>query len=241
MDDLQVSVIKLTDEELMREACESTFLGTSKTTLLDLYKAEHSPARTQLFWITLKKVKLFVSTHLLRHHVGSVPFQLSCRDDRNGGNPHVVEKCAEITAKLKAINSELSPETVNHIAQDCMESVEWLAENSDRNTKVNLSLLVNAQSLIDMAKLRLCTCAHAETRAVFNKIKQEVAKVDPSLAFMMVRKCVYRHGLCGEMRCCGFNSTPAFQIELADYMSNFSQTQCGVAVSNIMDMQKNEN
>lgn len=241
MDDLQVSVRKLTDEELMREACESTFLGKSKASLLDLYKAEHSPARTQLFWVTLKNVKLFVSTHLLRHHVGCVPFQLTCRDDRKGGNPGVVQKCKEITSLLETINPQSTFEAISNISRDCIEEVEWLAENADRNTKVNLSLLVNAQSLIDMAKLRLCTCAHVETRAVFAKIKQEIAKIDPSLASMMVRKCVYRNGLCGELRCCGFNTTPAFQIELADYVSNFSKAQKGTVESHVNTAQENEN
>lgn len=241
MNDLQISVRKLTDEELMREACESTFLGKSNARLLDLYKAEHSPVRTQLFWVTLKNVKLFVSTHLLRHHVGCVPFQLTCRDDRKGGNPGMVQKCKELTTKLKAINAQLTPDTINHIAYDCIEEVEWLAENADRNTKVNLSLLVNAQSLIDMAKLRLCTCAHIETREAFAKIKQEIAKVDPSLASMMVRKCVYRNGLCGELRCCGYNNTPAFQIELAEYVSNFSGMQKGTVESHVNMTQENEN
>ena len=240
MNDLQVSVKKLTDEELMREACESTFLGKSQASLLDLYKAEHSPVRTQMFWVTLKNVKLFISTHLLRHHVGSVPFQLTCRDDRKGGNPGMIQKCREITTKLRAIDGQLDPETITHVVQDCVGEVDWLAENADRNTKVNLSLLVNAQSLIDMAKLRLCNCAHVETRTVFDLIKKEIAKQDPSLASMMVRKCVYRRGLCGEMRCCGFNSTPAFQIEIADYLSNFSGKQCGTTESHVKKSQEHE-
>lgn len=46
-----VSVRKLTDKELMQRACEMTFLGTSKQSLLSMYKAEHSPTRTQVFWI----------------------------------------------------------------------------------------------------------------------------------------------------------------------------------------------
>lgn len=230
MNDLIVSVRKLTDEELMREACESTFLGKSKASLLDLYKAEHSPARTQLFWVTLRNVKLFISTHLLRHHVGSVPFQLTCRDDRKGGNPGMTSKCQELVQNLNYISEELrhgQVEFANNAVAHCIEEVEWLANNADRNTKVALSLLINAQSLIDMAKLRLCSQAHAETRFVFNQIKQEVSKIDPALASMMVRKCVYRGGLCGEMRCCGFNKTAAFQTEMLAYAANFNERQIG--------------
>lgn len=45
-----VTVRKLTDRDLMLEACESTFIGKSNQSLLSIYKSEHSPARTQLFW-----------------------------------------------------------------------------------------------------------------------------------------------------------------------------------------------
>lgn len=234
MDNMQVSVKKLTDEDLMREACESTFIGKSKASLLSLYKAEHSPVRTQLFWITLKNIKLFISTHLIRHHVGSIPFQLTCRDDRKGANPGMVSKCQDIVSRLNEAASYCKAsdnESALTAIQTCADDINWLAENADRNTKVNLSLLVNAQSLIDMAKLRLCTQAHAETREAFELIRLEIAKVDPALASMMVRKCVYRGGLCGEMRCCGYNHTAAFQKELADYMSNFSKSQCGMVIA----------
>lgn len=227
MEDFQVTVKKLTDEELMREACESTFIGKSNASLVTMYKAEHSPARTQLFWITLKNVKLFVSTHLLRHHVGSVPFQLSCRDDRKGGNPGMTDKCAAIVRKLRCLQAESNLDAINSVLQECVEEIDWLSDNADRNTKVTLSILVNAQSLIDMAKLRLCNCAHIETRKAFAEIKKEVAKIDPALASMMVRKCVYRGGLCGEMRCCGFNGSMEFQRELGRYLNHFSKAQRG--------------
>lgn len=228
MDEFTVSVRKLTDEELMREACESTFMGKSHASLLDLYKAEHSPVRTQMFWVTLKHIPLFISTHLLRHHVGSVPFQLTCRDDRKGGNPGMRSKIDEVINKLKEVRNYERIATRTMTLDDVCNELEWLKDNADRYTPVNLSLLVNAQSLIDMAKLRLCNQAHAETRIVFNCIKEEIAKIDPSLASMMVRKCVYRGGLCGEMRCCGFNNTQAFQSEMKDYASNFSCKQIGL-------------
>ena len=231
MKDLIVSVRKLTDEGLMREACESTFLGKSRASLLDLYKAEHSPVRTQLFWVTLKNIKLFISTHLIRHHVGSIPFQLICRDDLKGGSPDVVTRCTSINNQLREIQSLLQSgqnEMANSLINRCVEDIDWLAENSDRNTPVNLSLLVNAQSLIDMAKLRLCTQAHRETVEVFKKIKSEIEKIDPALASMMVRKCVYRGGLCGEQRCCGFNRSSAFVKEMAAYTDNFTPAQRGL-------------
>ena len=217
MKDFTVSVRKMTDENLMRSACEMTFLGKSKQSLLSIYKAEHSPVRTQIFWVEFHNIPLAVSTHLIRHHVGSTPYQLTCRNDRQGGNPGLPGRVDEVIRLIQEGDIDKA-----------IEELDWIKENTDRETPVNLGLLINAQSLIDMAKLRICIQAHADTRHIFNVLKAEVAKVDPELAAMMVRKCVYRGGICGEPRCCKFNNTPAFERELADYLSNFSEIQRGI-------------
>lgn len=232
MKDFIVSVRKLTDEELMREACGMTFLGESHQSLLSIYKSEHSPARTQMFWVTLENIPLFVSTHLLRHHVGSQPYQLTCRTDRNGGNPGLPAKLDELKAQLQELMSHFHKGGVytaeQHQQMDKMlEEMDWLKYNADRETPVNLGLCLNAQSLIDMAKLRLCCQASFETRKVFEAIRYKISIVDEALAQMMVRKCIYRNGLCGEPRCCGYNSRPLFRIELEQYLKNFTQKQQG--------------
>ncbi len=216
-----MSVRKVTDEELMRSACEMTFLGKCRQTLLSMYKAEHSPARTQLFWVTFTNIPLFISTHLLRHHVGSIPYQLTCRDDRKGGNVGFPEKIDQI---IRWIN-EGSEESY----RNAVELLEHLRDNADRYTPVNLGLLINAQSIIDVSKLRLCTgCAHKETVEVYRAFKEAMKEVDPDLAAMMVRKCVYRGGICGESKCCGFNCTSAFQKEMKEYLNNFTPQQRGL-------------
>lgn len=220
MKKFSVSVRKITGVELMREACEMTFLGTSKQSLLSMYKAEHSPSRTQLFWIKLEGIPLHCATHLIRHHVGSVPFQLTCRDDRAGGNPGLIGRINDIIQNLRGeVNENVLEATINEL--------EWLQGNSDRYTPVNLGLLVNAQSLIDMSKLRLCMQAHKETVQVFQAIKQAISEQDPELAAVMVRKCVYRGGICGEPRCCGFNHSPKCKEEMSEYLKSFSDKQIG--------------
>lgn len=232
-----VSVKKLTDINLMREACEMTFNGKSHQSLLSIYKSEHSPARTQCFWVTCKNIPLFIATHLLRHHVGSVPFQLTCRDDRDGGNPGLRQKIANIVHKLKIATDKTimqDPEYVKDEINQAIEQLEWLGDNSDRYTPVNLGLFVNAQSLIDMAKLRLCNMAHTETIEVFKAIKQKIAEIDPELAVLMVRKCVYRGGICGEPRCCQFNSSSTFRKELKEYLINFNNNQQGILNETIL-------
>lgn len=215
----------------MQEACETTFLGKSHQSLLSIYKSEHSPARTQMFWIKLENIPLFVSTHLLRHHVGCVPFQLTCRDDRPGGNPGLIKKVNSLTEKLgNALNGVENGDHdwLDITLKEVVSELEWLKDNSDRYTPVNLSLMLNAQSLIDMAKLRLCLQAHKETIEVFSAIKNKIADIDPDLSAMMVRKCVYRGGICGEPKCCGFNQTEAWELEMSDYLGNFSKKQVGI-------------
>jgi hypothetical protein len=230
MKDFTITVKKLTDADLMREACEMTFIGKSGQSLLSMYKSEHSPCRTQLFWITLHNIPLFVSTHILRHHVGLVPFQLTCRDDRKGGNPGLIFKAEEMKEQLRALSDDIA----NNRMGDCQETIgsminemSWMQENTDRYTPVNLGLCINAQSLIDMAKLRLCQQAHWQTVTVFKALKAKIAEVDPDLATLMVPKCVYRNGLCGEPRCCGYNTSETFKKTLKEYLSNFTNKQKG--------------
>ncbi len=226
MKDFVVSVRKLTDADLMREACQMTFIGKSHQSLLSIYKTEHSPVRSQLFWVKFEGIPLYISTHLLRHHVGSVPFQLTCRSDRQGGNPGLIQKIDYIKQRLEE-TYDMDEDGRNTAISEMVHDLTWLQENSDRYTPVNLGLLINAQSLIDMAKLRLCVQAAAETRKVFQVLKNEIEKVDPDLASVMVRKCVYRGGLCGEARCCGFNKTTEFANEMRSYASLFSEKQRG--------------
>jgi len=82
---MQILVKKLTGIDLMRRACEMTMHGQeSMVTLNEIYRCEHSPMRTQLFWIEMIGIPTFVSVHLVRHKIGAEHFVMSNRDDRGG-------------------------------------------------------------------------------------------------------------------------------------------------------------
>jgi len=84
---MKVIVNKLTDEELMREACRFTMNNKVESTisLENIYKCEHSPMRTQLFKVCMYGIPSFVSTHLVRHSaVGQQHYVGSNRSDRGG-------------------------------------------------------------------------------------------------------------------------------------------------------------
>lgn len=110
---MEITVRKYTDEVLMRRACEMTFNGKSHQSLLSIYKSEHSPARTQLFWIEFIDVPLFVATHFIRHHVGVVPFELSRRDDRSND--------VTFDVAIKSVNDQLT-DLLDHILKERMTS-----------------------------------------------------------------------------------------------------------------------
>lgn len=82
---------------------------------------------------------------------------------------------------------------------------------------VNHECEANAQGLINISRKRLCHCASLETRQAWQKVKEEVSKVEPELAKCMVKECIYRNGLCPEMFTCGYNKTKAFEEELKEY------------------------
>lgn len=219
-----VVVRKITDEELMRMACESTFLGKSHQTLMSIYKSEHSPTRTQLFWVTIKNAPLASCSQLVRHHVGVEKFMMTMRSDRSG----LKDRCPFIAKRLRELLStpeELRPKEHDDEVNSLLDELE---NKAGRNALTSLSILVNAQSLIDMAKVRLCLQASTDSRMIYQAIKEHIAKIDHDLAEMMVRKCVYRGGLCGEPKCCCYNMTESFREEFGKYSSHFSKKQRGL-------------
>lgn len=160
---MEITVRKLTDVNLMRRACELTMNGgkESKATLRGMYDCEHSPMRTQIFWIEMRGIPSFVSTHFVRHKIGVEHFVKTNRDDRGGDT--------EVT----------------------------------RMTPVNHGMLVNAQTLVNMARKRLCLKAHPEAVLVMKRIKEVLAEVDSDLAECLIPECRYRRG-CHEPKSCGY-------------------------------------
>jgi len=89
---MKITVKKITDISLMRKACSFTIGHESKAGLAKMYRSEHSPIRTQLFWIEMEDIPSFVSTHFVRHKIGVEHFVLSKRDDRGGEGDEKVNR-----------------------------------------------------------------------------------------------------------------------------------------------------
>lgn len=82
---MRIILEKVTTTDLFRRACQMTTRADSSKVRLDrMYLAEHSPIRTQMFWVEMYDIPSFVSTHFVRHKFGVEHFVLSNREDRGG-------------------------------------------------------------------------------------------------------------------------------------------------------------
>jgi hypothetical protein len=85
-----------------------------------------------------------------------------------------------------------------------------------QNAPVNHMCEADAQALINISRKRLCRQAAQETREAWMQVRDEVQKIDPVLASVMVPECVYR-GFCPEMNPCGYAETEAYRKALEAY------------------------
>ena len=93
---MRVYIEKITNVDLMRRACTFTTHGQvdSLMSLDKIYRCEHSPMRTQLFWIEMMAIPSFVSVHLVRHKHGVEHYVQTMRDDR--GAQEVANRLTEV-------------------------------------------------------------------------------------------------------------------------------------------------
>jgi hypothetical protein len=74
----------------------------------------------------------------------------------------------------------------------------------------------NVQALINISRKRLCSCASPETRQAWKMVVDEIRKIDPIIASVMVSECLYR-GFCPETKDCGFVDSVKFWEDLKRY------------------------
>ena len=119
---MQITIKKITNERLMQAACAFTINAESRMSLQKIYQCEHSPLRTQLFWVEMVDIPTFVSVHLVRHKIGVEHFVKSNRTDRachtgDLGRMQPVNHAMLINAQAlinmarKRLCSKASPET----------------------------------------------------------------------------------------------------------------------------------
>lgn len=123
--------------------------------------------------------------------------------------------------------SNLKSWVATHLVRHHVGVEKWVRTQRTDRTGINrdelpqgneleMSIEANTQALINMSRKRLCSQASPETREVMQAMKDEVKRIEPLVAEVMVKECIYR-GFCPEMWSCGYDKTDAFKKELDEY------------------------
>ena len=91
-----------------------------------------------------------------------------------------------------------------------------------KSDTVNMRLLLNAQEIINISKVRLCNKAEFVTRMAWFNAIQELKKIEPLLAAACVPSCVYK-GLCPEINPCGYNKTQQYLNVRNNYINSLTE------------------
>ena len=94
-------------------------------------------------------------------------------------------------------------------------------EEQRKTDPVNMRLFLNAQEIINISRVRLCSKAEYETRKIWRTVVEELRKIEPELAEACVPNCIYR-GHCPEMKPCGLCETEMFPMIINDYINYFN-------------------
>ncbi|MCM1152484.1 MAG: FAD-dependent thymidylate synthase [Muribaculum sp.] len=216
---MKAEVKKLTDVSLLQRANGFTTGHDSHMTLETAYRYGHSPIRTQMFWVELTDIPLFVASQLVRSHVGVQFFQRSKRIDRGGAD--FALECTEIAQQ---IDDGITTPDIDRLSV-AEARVNMLPKYFDRYAPTDIAFICNAEALINMAHKRLCAKASKETRDVMTQIALGVAIADPALAPHLVPQCVFRGGICSEPKSCQWINSGVGQTVLTDYLELFTNSE----------------
>lgn len=218
---MEIKATKLTGVDLLRRCAEFTTGHDCKMSLAKAYATGHSIIRSQLFFVEMRGIPLFVASQLVRSHVGVQFFQRSRRTDRGG------EDLREVVKGLRDhIGDALDNDwQADYRIEDFDEELNHIANDFDRLAPTDLCFIANAEALISMAHKRLCRKASPETTGVVRLMVKEVEKCDPALVPHLVPQCVYRGGICPEPRGCGYASSSGGMEALDAYRSLFGRAE----------------
>lgn len=104
-----------------------------------------------------------------------------------------------------------------HTQREDRRELECSRDELPQGSPNDQDFTVNAQTLINISRKRLCSTASPETREAWKMVREKIREIDPVLADKMVPNCVYS-GFCRECdKCCGYVNTEQYQEELKRY------------------------
>ena len=94
-------------------------------------------------------------------------------------------------------------------------------EEQKKSDLVNMRLFLNAQEIIHISRVRLCSKAEIQTRTIWRQVIEELRKIEPELANACVPNCIYR-GFCPEFKSCGLADSDMFSLKINDHINNLN-------------------
>lgn len=101
------------------------------------------------------------------------------------------------------------------------DRIEYEGGRDDRKQGelVNMRITLNAQAVINVSRKRLCGQAHIKAQQLWNKVLEEIKKIDEPLYNNCVPECIYR-GFCPELECCGRTKTSNYKQWRQNYTND---------------------
>lgn len=212
---MKVEVKRITDPNLFRECAEMTTGKECKMSWNKALCSGHSIIRAQEYLIKLYDIPQCVMGHLVRH-IHAQPYVLSKRPDRGGAN--FEEVCKDLADRVDTL-VERDLYTVRTF--NLCHEIANLPLIFNRHAPTSMALKLNAEEIINISKVRLCSKASEETREVWKVVVDKIREIDPDLVKHCQPTCVFRGGICPEPKSCGFNKTGLFNKQLEQYKKLF--------------------
>lgn len=95
-------------------------------------------------------------------------------------------------------------------------------DEQKKSDLVNMRLFLSAEEIINISRVRLCHRAEPTTQNVWRKVIEALKVIDPILAKACVPNCIFRNGMCPEMKSCGYNTTEVYRFYQNQYNQNLS-------------------
>ena len=142
---------------------------------------------------------------------------------------HSPLRCLMFNIDFYDIPRYVSDHLVRHVHAQPFVSTgrsDVLKENPPREEQrmtdlYNMRLFLNAQEIIAISRVRLCTKAEKETRRIWGEVISQLRDIEPELAAACVPNCIYR-GHCPEIQSCGMADGELFPLRVNDYINNLN-------------------
>lgn len=182
---MEVMLISAPDEKTWIEVKQRALVTARKKVVTPptsewkhrILEARHSPIRRAVYSFYIKDIPYYVSTHLVRHHVGFQPFVASQRNDRQSDYDRTkapqdapVDMIIDINAEALMVLA--NKRLCNQASKETREVVKMMCDLAEQNTPELHGLLVPMCERIHKCE-EMFPCGRYTNENLNERIEQE--------------------------------------------------------------------